>query len=266
MHELLDQHMVDTINRTGNTYERMPDRATILEAHGLPYDRPAENVIITGCQMLGAIPQVLLSLSRVLDRAAVSHTFLSLEYCCGNNLYRAAIKAHNDEALEECRSLSKQFVRRNVDAAAKLGARRLTVFCSPCYPIYKHACPDADIAFYPVLLEETMHDKVLYQTVDYYSGCYRLHKEFAPEDMDLESADNILEKIEGLEVNRIAASTCCYDPDGLAHMLDNTRNRLLVHVCTGCYLQALLNMPPDKAVKVVMLPELVEMAGSGLQV
>ena len=42
--------------------------------------------------------------------------------------------------------------------------------------------------------------------VDYYAGCYRLHKRFAPVPMDLESTDQVFAKIRGLEVNRISSS------------------------------------------------------------
>ncbi|MCK4820816.1 hypothetical protein KA005_33935, partial [bacterium] len=141
MHSLIDANMVETIRSTGNTSDNLPNRVEVMEAHNLPYDREAENVIITGCQVLGAMPQVLQKLTHVLDRSGITYTFLSKEYCCGNNLYRPAIKAKDEEAMAECRLLSKEFVGLNIEKAKELGSRRHIIFCSPCYPIYRHAYP-----------------------------------------------------------------------------------------------------------------------------
>jgi hypothetical protein len=259
-HPLIDPEMIQAIEDTGNTSRELPDRNLIFEQNKLPVDRPAENIVVTGCQIPGAFPHVLAALSRILDRGGISHTFLSREYCCGNNLYRPAIKAKDQEALEECRALSKKFVGRNIETMEKLGAKRLIIFCSPCYPIYKNSYPETDIVFYPQAIHEAMGRLSLKGTVDYYAGCYRLHKKFSPVPMDLASTNRVFESIDGLTVNRISAPVCCYKPEGVAHMMDNATTDLMVHVCTGCYIQALLNLPKDKNIRPLMLPELVDMA------
>ena len=252
--------MLQAIEDTGNTSRDLPDRTAIFEQHQLPVDRPSDNIVVTGCQIPGAFPHVLAALSRILDRGGVSHTFLSREYCCGNNLFRPAIKAKDEAAMVECRAWSKMFVGRNVETMKKLGAKRMIIFCSPCYPIYKHAFPDADIVFYPQAIFEAMGKVTLEGSVDYYAGCYKLHKKFSPVPMDLDSANKVFEAIEGLQVNRISAPACCYKPEGVAHMMNNATTDLMVHVCTGCYIQALLNLPKDKNIRPMMLPELVDMA------
>jgi Fe-S oxidoreductase len=257
---LIDQNMLETIRRTGKTSEQFPDRIPLLEQHSLPYDQQADNAVITGCQILASIPGSLAAFSRLLDRGGVSHTFLSKEYCCGNNLYRPAIKARDDEAMSELRELSKEFVDKNIKMSEGLGAKRLIIFCSPCYPIYKYAFPEKDIVFYPEAIDEAVATFKLNKKVDYYAGCYKLHRRFAPVPMDLKSANRVFAKIEGLDLNRIKAPSCCYKPDGLAHMIDGVKTDCMVHVCTGCYFQALLNMPADKGVKVMLLPEFVEEA------
>ncbi|MFH1951812.1 MAG: heterodisulfide reductase-related iron-sulfur binding cluster [Pseudomonadota bacterium] len=260
MHPLIDKEMVDTIRSTGKTSKSLPDREDILREHGLPYDREADNAIITGCQILSMLPHVLSSLSRVLDRKNVSYTFLSEEYCCGNYLYRPAIKARDEDAMAQCRELSKEFVEKNILKAKTLGARRLTIFCSPCYPIYKHAFPEEDIVFYPVVISEVMGKVRFREDIDYYAGCYKLHRKFSPVPMDLKSTDQVFSKMEGLDVHRISAPKCCFTPEGLSHMTENILTRRMVHICTGCYGQALRNVPPDKGIEVLMLPELVERA------
>lgn len=59
MNSLIDAARVETIRSTGKTRANLPDRVEILSSYELPYDRKAENVIITGCQILGAMPRVL---------------------------------------------------------------------------------------------------------------------------------------------------------------------------------------------------------------
>ncbi len=92
MHSLIDENIVESIRSSGNAIENLPDRIEVLQSHSLPYDRRAENVIITGCQILGSMPKVLQKFARILGRGNLSYTFLSKEYCCGNTLYRPAIK------------------------------------------------------------------------------------------------------------------------------------------------------------------------------
>jgi hypothetical protein len=260
MHSLINTEMVETIRETGKTDRNFPDRKGILEANGLAYDREAENAVITGCQILASLPHVLAAMARIFDRGGLSYTFLEKEYCCGNNIYRPAIKAKDEEALAECRSLSKEFVELNIRQAKELGARRLIIFCSPCYPIYKHAFPDENIIFYPAAINEMVDSFEFKGEIDYYPGCYRLHRKFAPVPMDLKSTNNVLQKINGLNVNRISSPDCCYKPEGLNHMISSVKTDKMVHICTGCYFQSLLNMPKDKKVRVLMLPEFVEMA------
>lgn len=258
MHPLIDGNLVETIRTTGKMDKSLPDREDIFEAHGLPYDRKAENVIITGCIVLSALPHVIGSLARIYERKNFSYTFLSREYCCGNYVYRPAIKARDEAALAECRNLSKEFIAGNLKQAKALGAKRMVIFCSPCYPIFKHAFPNETIVFYPATINELLEPLDFAENIDYYAGCYRLHKKFAPPPMDLKSTHEIFSKINGLTVNRITAPKCCFNPEGLSHMVENVRTDCMVHVCTGCYGQALQHAPQEKGVEVLMLPEFVE--------
>lgn len=260
MHPLIDWKAVERIRSTGNGLEGLADRGAVLADWNLPCDRPAENVIISGCQIPTFLPQMLSSLARIYDRKGFSYTFLSEEICCGNHLYRPAIRARDEAALEECRRLSKEFVGKNLDAAKALGAKRLVIFCSPCYPIFKHAFPEADIVFYPVTLAEILDPVPFRERIDYYPGCYKLHRKFSPVPMDLTSTESVFAKLDGLEVHRISAPQCCYKPEGAAHMMESIRTRLMVHICTGCYGQAVANLPKGCETEVLMLPQLVERA------
>ena len=260
MHSLIDKAMVENIRTTGKTSENLPERIPILEKHDLPYDQSAENVVVSGCQILPGMPDLLDPLARIFNKKGLSYTFLSKEYCCGNYLYRPAIKEKDDKAMAECRELSREFVGKNIEQARELGAKRIIIFCSPCYPIYKYAFPEEDIIFYPEAINELIDPISLDDKIDYYAGCYRLHKKFSPVPMDLKSTNAVLNKMQGLEVNRISAPKCCFHPEGLTHMIDGVRTKTMLHICTGCYGQALRNMPRDRSVDILMLPDFVERA------
>ena len=263
MPSLIDEKMIDDIRSIGCANAYVPNRTEIMESLGLPYDKPAENVVIMGCQNLKYMPEVIRKFARILKRGSLDFTFLSKEYCCGNYLYRPAIKARDEAAMAECRTYSKEFVGRNIEQAKKLGARRLILMCSPCYPIYKFAFPEENIIFYPQAIKEAINTLKWPKEIDYYAGCYQLHRKFAKVPMDLKSTKEVFRKIEGLSVNLISAPACCFKTEGLAHMIDHVKTDCMVHVCTGCYFQALNNMPKDRPVKILMLPEFIEMIQGG---
>ena len=161
--------------------------------------------------------------------------------------------------MAECRSLSKEFIGKNIEKAKALGSQRIIIFCSPCYPIYKHAFPNEKIIFYPQAINDAISTLYWNKKIDYYAGCYRLHRKFSPVPMDLKSTNLVFKKIKDLSINRISAPDCCYKPDGLNHMLKNVKTNYMIHICTGCYFQAMLNMPKDRKVQILMLPEFISM-------
>jgi len=258
MSKLIDKTMVDNIRAEGCSIGKGPDRIKILDKYTLPYDKKAENIIITGCVVLSLLPKVIRSLANIFDKKGLSYSFLSKEYCCGNYLYRPAIKTRDQEAINECQDLSKDFIWKNIQRAKELGAKRLIIFCSPCYPIYKHAFPDENIIFYPEAIHEVMNNYEFDNSIDYYAGCYRLHKRFSPVPMDLKSTENVFSKLKGLKINRISAPICCYKPEGLEHMISNVKTKQMVHICTGCYGQALKVKRKMKDVEILMLPKFIE--------
>lgn len=257
MNSLIDRTMVDRIDATGCALD-LGDRAGVLAESGLPVDTRAENVIISGCLVMFMLPRVLRSLAGILEKAGLSFTFLSREYCCGNYLYRPAVKARDEEAIARCREYSRDFTGRNIARAKELGAKRIIIFCSPCYPIYKHLYPEENIIFYPEAISQSIPEVSADMEIDYYAGCYKLHRRLSPVPMDLKSTEAIFSKIRGLKVNRIPSGNCCYTPEGISRLADGNRTGCQAHVCTGCYDQAVKNIPREKNIRVLMLPELVE--------
>lgn len=262
MSHLVDEKMLKRIERTGTALD-LGDRAEMIKKFGLPADREAENVVISGCLTMFMATRVLRSLVNIFDRAGLSYTFLSTEYCCGNYLYRPAIKARDDSAMDICREYSRDFIGRNLGRARELGAKRIIVFCSPCYPIYKLLYPGENIVFYPEAIYGAMKDIESDTSIDYYPGCYKLHRRISPVPMDLESTDRVFGRIKGLNVNRIEAAGCCFSTEGLHHMINAGVTKRQIHICTGCYDRAEKNMPGEKGVEVMMLPEFIEKLTTG---
>lgn len=259
MKNLINQKMVESIEATG-CFTKNGDTIRIkqLEDYGLPIDKKAENVIITGCLNVVPLMDYIKSLANVFDHYGVSYTFLSKEYCCGNYLYRPAIQVRDQDTLQKCQEISKEFVGKNIKLSKELEAKRIVLFCPPCYPIYKYAFPDENIVFYPEALYEVM-DTITYSgKIDYYAGCYRLHKYFSPVPMDLKSTDDVFSKIKGLEINRISAPQCCFKPEGLDHMVNNVKTKQMVHICTGCYGKARSAISEDKEVDIILLAKFIE--------
>jgi Fe-S oxidoreductase len=259
MSKLINQKMVESIHSTG-CFTKNGDKKRIehLKEYNLPFDEKAENVIITGCLNVFSLMDSIKSLANIFDHYGVSYTFLSKEFCCGNYLYRPAIKVRDQETLKKCQEISKEFVGKNLEYSKQLGANCIILFCPPCYPVYKYAFPEENIKFYPEALNEVM-DIINYQVnIDYYAGCYRLHKYFSPVPMDLKSTDDVFSKIKGLEINRISAPQCCYKPEGLKHMVENVETKKMVHICTGCYGQAKNAMREEKDVNIILLPKFIE--------
>jgi hypothetical protein len=259
MNKLINQKMVESIQSTG-CFTKNGDikRIEVLQEYKLPFDKNAENVVITGCLNIIPLVDYIKSLANVFDHYGVSYTFLSKEFCCGNYLYRPAIQARDQSTLSKCQELSKEFIENNIKKSKELGAKRIVLFCPPCYPIYKYAFPEENIVFYPEVLYEIM-DNIYYNgKIDYYAGCYRLHKYFSPVPMDLQSTDKVFSKIEGLEINRINAPQCCYKPEGLDHMVSHVKTKQMVHICTGCYGKAISAIPEDSEVDVILLAKFIE--------
>lgn len=67
---------------------------------------------------------------------------------------------------EKIPEISKGFVNKAVQSPRKFGAKRLVIFCYPCYPIYKHAFPEEEIIFYPKATAEIMGEMEFNKKID----------------------------------------------------------------------------------------------------
>jgi hypothetical protein len=92
---------------------------------------------------------------------------------------------------------------------------------------------------------------------DYYAGCYRFRRKMTNKSLNLESAKQVLNKIEGLKVNFLDSNLCCYIPPHVEKIFDSLKSCNIINICSGCYSQ-LNNLLKDRGnFQIKMLPEIV---------
>jgi hypothetical protein len=184
----------------------------------------------------------------------------SKEYCCGwMPMGQMAVMTRNEADITRFKELSQGFIQENFKQAQALGAKTIVLFCSACEPIYsnaKHGTP-LHIIPYTELLDRFMPKGRLNAEIDYYAGCYRFRRRITSEPFDIEPAERLLKRIEGLKINHIDRNLCCYKQPDLEAVIYNLKTKNLVTICTGCYhsLKAKLLNQEGRLVK--MLPEIL---------
>ena len=258
---MIDQAQVEHIKEFGVPGDSGEARLAVLrEQIGFAMDQPAEYVIICGCFQPAAMPGVLSAFKEVLDRLKVSYTMLSKEYCCGwMPIGQPAVMMKDEEAIQEFKEVSKEFVRDNFKQAKDLGAKSLAFFCAACEPNYSNCKDETDIEFvsYVEMLNRHFRGGKLDKQIDYYPGCYRFRRKITNEPINVDHGANLLQKIEGLRVNEVDSKLCCYIPPHLEQLGESLSTEELVAICTGCYHNLNAMLQPKENIKVKMLPELL---------
>src|SRR3990172_3997861 len=75
------QEKIERIDEQGISKTGIYIREKILNNIGVPLDRRADVVVITGCNAL-LRPLILVQLADILTKLKVNFTFLSFEHCC----------------------------------------------------------------------------------------------------------------------------------------------------------------------------------------
>jgi len=92
---------------------------------------------------------------------------------------------------------------------------------------------------------------------DYYAGCYRFRRRITSVPLDTEPASRLLGKIEGLKLNYLDNSRCCYIPPHLENLTGSLQTRTVITICTGCYYNLQRTLKDQGDFQVKMLPEVV---------
>lgn len=257
---MINEKMVENIRRYGAYRDSGEGRYKVLASDlGFNMDQKAEYVIIGGCLQPENRPHVFRALKYIFEHFKVDYTFLSKEYCCGYVPFGQPEAAKDEEGIAEFKELARGFIVENFRQAEALGAKSIVFFCTGCEPSYSN-CKDAtrlEIISYFELLARYFQGGKLNLEVDYYPGCYRFRRRITTEPIDVKPAMQILQKIEGLDVNQLDNSLCCYIPPELEQLANSLKTNNLVTICTGCHYHWKQYLQEEKNYRVTMLPEIV---------
>ncbi|MEE4351536.1 MAG: (Fe-S)-binding protein [Desulfatiglans sp.] len=258
---MINEKAIENIREYGVYHDTGRARNKILfEDVGLNADQKAEYVIIAGCAQPEGMPQTFLALKNIFERLQVSYTFLSKEYCCGwMPLGQPAVMAKNEEDIAESKVLAGEFVEENFRQAKSLGAKSIALFCAACEPTYSNYKDrtDLEIISYTELLDRYFLEGKLELDADYYAGCYRFRRKMTSSPLDLEPTLKILDKIEGLHVNHLDNSKCCFIPPHLENLNESIKTDTVITICTGCFYNLRKTLKDKGDYEVTMLPDLL---------
>lgn len=258
---MINEMMVEHIRTYGTCRGMGEERQKILvDDIGFRIGEKAEYALIVGCFQPEGMPHVLRDLKNLLDMFKVDYTLLKKEYCCGwMPLGQPAVMAKNEEDIDRSKKLSREFIKENFRQAEVLGVKAIVLFCGACEPNYTNCREETnlEVISYGELLDRYFTAGKLDSEIDYYAGCYRFRRRITSKPVDVSAAVRVLNRIEGLKVNRLDASLCCYIPPHMEQLIGNLTTNTVVNICSGCYhtLKGKLREKPDIQVK--MLPEVV---------
>jgi Fe-S oxidoreductase len=257
---MVNERIVENIRRYGVYKDSGEARYKILaDDIGFNMDQRAEYVVIGGCLQPENRPHVFRALKDVFEHFKLDYTFLSKEYCCGYVPLGEPDVAKNEDDIAKFKELARGFITENFRQAEALGAKSIVLFCAGCEPSYSN-CKDAtrlEIIFYVELLARYFRGGKLNLEVDYYPGCYRFRRRITKEPIDVSPAMRVLQKIQGLGINELDDSLCCYIPPELEQLAGSLKTNNLVTICTGCHSYWKQYLQERKTYRVRMLPEIV---------
>lgn len=258
---MIDEKTVAHIRAYGTCRGTGEERRKVLHDDiGFRIGERAEYVLVTGCYHHDGMPHVLKALKGVIDVLGIDCTLLEKEYCCGwMPLGQPAVMAKNDADIARAKELSREFIARNFRQAESLGARALVLFCAACEPNYTVWKDDTslEVISFSELIDRHFTGGKLEAAIDYYAGCYRFRRRLTSAPVDVSPALRVLGKIQGLRVNQVDNSLCCYIPPHLERIISALNTGTVVTICTGCYYNLQRSLREKPAVRVRMLPEVV---------
>ena len=257
---MINEKLIENIRQYGTYKDDGSGKRRVLDEIGYPVGENADYAIIMGCVQPESMPHVLRDLKVLLDYLGVSYTLLPKEYCCGwLAIGQPAVMAKNEADIAGYREISREFINENFKQAKELGVKSIVLFCAACEPSYTNCADmtDLEIISYSELLDRHWKGGRLDRTVDYYAGCYRFRRRVTSEPVDIEPAVRLLGKVDGLEVNHLDSTRCCYIPPHMEELAGTVANDTVVTICTGCYHNLTRNLADKPDCHVKMLPEVL---------
>ena len=257
---MLDQDMIANIRSSGlvrGSYRAEKRNDLLRQQFGFRVADRAEYVLVASCFLPNIVPDSLKALRNLLHHFEVDYTLLPKEYCCGNLLFRQAVEDDDEEEMRQADLLTREFIEANLEQAREAGASKVVTFCEGCNEVYSrhNDTISEQVMWYPTLLASLFQGGTLDLEADYYAGCYAFYQRLNDRLPDLESPDNILGRIEGLELNHLDNGLCCNDPHQVESLVASIRNTTIVTICGGCAMWLKQALRDRSDCKVVMLPE-----------
>lgn len=257
---MIDENLVNNI-RINGTYQGLSQSKykVLVEELDFKVDQSAEYVFITGCGYPGLVPNIFISFKDFFNHYKVDYTLLSKEYCCGYPISQSAIIAKDEAAIGDAKTYSSEFILNNCRQAEALGAKSIVLFCAGCEPNYANLLNETklEVISYIDLLERYFNGGKLNLDVDYYAGCFRFRRRLTSMPLNVEAAQHVLGKIEGLKVNQLDNNLCCFKEQQVSPLLDSLKTKTLVTICSGCYYKLKGILKDRDGYEVKMLPEIV---------
>ena len=257
---MVDEKLVENI-RTNGTYQKSAQSKykVLIEELDFKVDQNAEYVFITGCGYPGLVPNIFKSFKAFFDHYSIDYTLLSKEYCCGYPISRSAIISKDEVTISEAKSYSSEFIVRNFRQAESLGAKSIVLFCAGCEPNYANLINETrlEVISYTDLINRYFTSGKLNANVDYYAGCYRFRNKLTSAPLNIQAAQSVLGKMNGLRVNQLDSNLCCFKEHQLEQLLGSIKTKTLVTICSGCYYTLKSKMREEDGCRLKMLPEIV---------
>ncbi len=257
---MLDQQMIANIRQSGLAQgaadvERR-DRV-LRQEMGFRVADGVEYALIASCFLPFLVPRDMEAFKNLLDHFRINYTLLPRERCCGNLLFRQALKDKAGDELKQADVLAREFLDENLRQAREVGATKLVAYCVGCDLVYSRLTNSVseELMWYPTLLARFFRSGKLDLQADYYAGCHYFYRQVNSGLPDLDAALNILKRIEGLELNQLDHRLCCTRPQQMESLLASIKSKVIITVCTSCamFLEQALKDRGD--CRVVMLPE-----------
>ena len=258
---MLDEKLIADMRESGivqGTAE-VDQRAKLLKDMGFRTVDRAEYALIASCFLPSLVPESMKAFRLLLEYYKVDYTLLRKEHCCGNILMRQAAKDKTGDELKQADVLAREFLENNLVQARQVGAKKVIAFCVGCdlvHARFRDAVPE-EILWYPTLLARLFKGGRLEMEADYYAGCHYHYRRLNGSLPDLDSAIEVLNRIEGLRLNQLDSRLCCTRPQQLESVLAGMKTKIVITPCGGCAMGLEPALKARGNGRVVMLPEVV---------
>jgi len=216
----------------------------------------AENLVFLGCYHPFLSHERTVAYFELLDALGVEFACLDKEYCCG----AFPIKLAKDDK-ESVMKRSREFVKRNIEAADLKKAKRIAYFCCQCAYVSRFLVPEAgDRLVYGLdIILEALKGRSLKlppARAGYFEGCHTNKIGFPEIDMNWKAYRETLNKVKGLSVEDIPNNVCCQTaPDKILEMARQKNLETLICPCSTCAMG--LNRAIGGHIKIITLAEVL---------